>query len=182
LGIKISAPGLDKAVAGSRLLVCGADDNEEVLKEDVMVDLENLLKAITTEDKGVCVQSSTLGSLEALLSFLSDMKIPVAGIAIGPVYRKDVMRASVALEHKKEFACILAFDVVVEKDAQEFADSIGVKIFQADIIYHLFDHFTAYMKVCTSLNPLLIIADLSIRILRKPERPSSLVKPSGRAP
>jgi translation initiation factor 5B len=128
-------------------LVCGADDNEDVLKEDVMVDLENLLKAITTEDKGVCVQSSTLGSLEALLSFLSDMKIPVAGIAIGPVYRKDVMRASVALEHKKEYACILAFDVVVEKEAQEFADNLGVMIFQADIIYHLFDHFTAYMKV-----------------------------------
>lgn len=42
------------------------------------------------------------------------------------------------------YATILAFDVKVERDAQELADSLGVKIFQADIIYHLFNHFMAY--------------------------------------
>lgn len=42
------------------------------------------------------------------------------------------------------YATILAFDVKVERDAQELADSLGVKIFQADIIYHLFDKFMAY--------------------------------------
>ena len=41
---------------------------------------------------------------------------------------------------------ILAFDVKVERDAQEMADSVGVKIFRADIIYHLFDQFTAYQE------------------------------------
>jgi translation initiation factor 5B len=40
----------------------------------------------------------------------------------------------------------LAFDVKIERDAQEMADSMGVKIFQADIIYHLFDRFTAYQE------------------------------------
>lgn len=40
----------------------------------------------------------------------------------------------------------MAFDVKVERDAQELADSLGVKIFQADIIYHLFDKFTAYRE------------------------------------
>lgn len=33
----------------------------------------------------------------------------------------------------------------VEKDAQALADASGVQIFTADIIYHLFDRFTAYM-------------------------------------
>lgn len=42
------------------------------------------------------------------------------------------------------FATILAFDVKIERDAQDLADSLGVKIFQADIIYHLFDKFMAY--------------------------------------
>lgn len=32
----------------------------------------------------------------------------------------------------------------IERDAQEMADSVGVKIFQADIIYHLFDSFMKY--------------------------------------
>lgn len=44
------------------------------------------------------------------------------------------------------YATILAFDVKIERDAQELADSLGVKIFQADIIYHLFDKFTAYRE------------------------------------
>lgn len=47
---------------------------------------------------------------------------------------------------KNRYATILAFDVKVERDAQELADSLGVKIFQADIIYHLFDKFTAYRE------------------------------------
>jgi translation initiation factor 5B len=40
----------------------------------------------------------------------------------------------------------LAFDVKIERDAQELADNLGVKIFQADIIYHLFDKFMAYRE------------------------------------
>lgn len=64
---------------------------------------------------------------------------------IGPVHKKDVMRASVQLEHQPEFATILAFDVKVHSDATELAADLGVRIFTADIIYHLFDQFTAYM-------------------------------------
>lgn len=50
----------------------------------------------------------------------------------------------------RKFACILAFDVTVNKEARELAESMGVRIFSADIIYHLFDQFTAYLKqVCS---------------------------------
>ena len=45
------------------------------------------------------------------------------------------------------WAVILAFDVRVERDAQEMADSLGVKIFVADIIYHLFDNFLKHRAV-----------------------------------
>jgi translation initiation factor 5B len=114
--------------------------------EDVMTDLTDLFESVDKSGKGVCVQASTLGSLEALLSFLKDMKIPVAGINIGPIYKKDVMRASIMLEHNREFATILAFDVKIDKEIQELADQLGVRICRADIIYHLFDQFTAYMK------------------------------------
>ena len=145
-GIKISAADLEKAIAGSRLLVIGPDDDEEEAKEEVMEDLENLLTSIDKSGKGVCVQASTLGSLEALLSFLKDMKIPVSGINIGPVHKKDVIRASVMLERAREYAQLLAFDVTIDRDAEQLAEELGVKIFKADIIYHLFDAFTAYMN------------------------------------
>ena len=57
--------------------------------------------------EGVCVQASTLGSLEALLEFLRSQKepIPVSSIAIGPIHRKDVMRAKVMLEKVPPLCC-----------------------------------------------------------------------------
>lgn len=54
--------------------------------------------------------------------------------------------AYVPKQYYFRYATILAFDVRVERDAQELADSLGVKIFQADIIYHLFDKFMAYRE------------------------------------
>ncbi|CAI2183971.1 5655_t:CDS:10 [Funneliformis geosporum] len=144
LGVKISAQDLEKAIAGSRLMVVGPDDDEDDLKDEIMSDLKSLLSSIDKSGKGVCVQASTLGSLEALLEFLKTSKIPVSGINIGPVHKRDIMRCATMLEKAKEFAVILCFDVKVDKEAQEIAEELGIKIFKADIIYHLFDQFTAY--------------------------------------
>ncbi|CDM26547.1 hypothetical protein DTO013E5_4729 [Penicillium roqueforti] len=149
LGVKIAANDLEHAIAGSRMLVVGPDDDEEDLEEEVMTDLENLLSRVSTDQRGVTVQASTLGSLEALLEFLKVSKIPVANISIGPVYKRDVMMAGTMLEKNKEYAVMLCFDVKVDKDAMAYANEIGVKIFTADIIYHLFDNFTEHMAQIT---------------------------------
>ena len=102
---------------------------------------------IETEPEGVYVMASTLGSLEALLKFLEDSDIPVFGVGIGVVNKLDVKKAAIMLDKKqKEFAVILAFDVKVSADARAEADKLGVKIMTAEIIYHLFDQFTAYNK------------------------------------
>ncbi|CAB4066880.1 EIF5B [Lepeophtheirus salmonis] len=119
-GVKISAKDLEKAIAGLNVLVAYKPDEVDI--------------------------SSTLGSLEALLEFLKSSKVPYAGVKIGPVVKRDVMKASVMLERESKYTIILAFDVKIERDAQEMADSMGVKIFQADIIYHLFDRFAAYQE------------------------------------
>mmetsp|Transcript_10516 Transcript_10516/g.10586 ORF Transcript_10516/g.10586 Transcript_10516/m.10586 type:complete len:176 (+) Transcript_10516:563-1090(+) len=50
--------------------------------------------------------------------------------------------------HFKEFASILAFDVKITPEAQEFADENGIRIFTAEIIYRLFDEFCEYLKKC----------------------------------
>ncbi|XP_076925220.1 uncharacterized protein LOC143587962 [Bidens hawaiensis] len=146
-GIKITAQNLELAVAGTALYVVGPDDDVEEIKESVMDDMRNVMSRIDKSGEGVYVQASTLGSLEALLEFLKTpvVNIPVSGIGIGPVHKKDVMKASVMLEKKKEFATILAFDVKVTPEARELADDIGVKIMVADIIYHLFDQFKRYI-------------------------------------
>merc|ERR1712093_74811 len=147
LGVKISAPGLEGAIAGSRLMVVGPDDDESDIEEEVLSDLGALFKRVEKSGRGVTVQASTLGSLEALLDFLKVSKIPVANVGIGPVFKRDVMNCGTMLEKNKEYAVMLCFDVKIDKEAQLYADEQGIKIFTADIIYHLFDAFTAHMAL-----------------------------------
>lgn len=145
LGVKIVAPGLEKAIAGSRLLVAGPDDDEDDIEDELESDLEKLFSRVERTGRGVSVQASTLGSLEALLDFLKDCKIPVANVGIGPVSKRDIIQTGIMLEKSPDYAVMLCFDVKVEKDAQSHADDNGIKIFTADIIYHLFDQFTKHM-------------------------------------
>ncbi|XP_065836749.1 eukaryotic translation initiation factor 5B-like [Oscarella lobularis] len=145
-GVKICGKDLEKALAGTQVFVAEHPDEVEILKEEQEASFSDSLKSIKLSDKGVYVQASTLGSLEALLEFLKTSKIPYAGVSIGPVHKKDVQKASVMLEHSEQYAVVLAFDVRVEREALELADSLGIKIFTAEIIYHLFDRFMEYRE------------------------------------
>ncbi|KAH6765159.1 eukaryotic translation initiation factor 2 family protein [Perilla frutescens var. frutescens] len=146
-GIKIAAQGLEHTIAGTSIYIVRPHDNVEKIKEAAMKDVKSVMSWIAKSGEGVYVQASTLGSLEALLEFLKTpaINIPVSAISIGPVHKKDVMKASAMLEKRKEYRTILAFDVKVTSDAWELADELGVKIFTADIIYHLFDQFKAHI-------------------------------------
>ena len=148
IGVKIAANDVDRCVAGTRLMVLEAEDDIDHIKEEVMKDLENIDMLLSRDARGVFVQASTIGSLEALIGFLraQDPPIPVAAFGLGPVHKKEIMQASIALEHDREYATVLAFNVDVTREAREMADETGVKIFTAEIIYHLFDHFSAYVK------------------------------------
>ena len=149
-GIKIVANGLEKAIAGTAMLVKEVEEDDiEELKQDASNDVNNIMDTVDRSGHGVWVQASTLGSLEALLDFLKSpaVKIPVAGVALGPVNKRDVMGASVMHERKcPQYATILAFDVPVTDEAKKMCTELDVKLMTADIIYHLFDQFSAYMK------------------------------------
>ena len=47
---------------------------------------------------------------------------------IGPVVRKDVMRASTMLEHEEKYACILAFDVKVDNLRKKYFTSLLILV------------------------------------------------------
>lgn len=53
-------------------------DEVDILREEVSRDLRSALGNIKLQERGVYVQASTLGSLEALLEFLRTSKIPVS--------------------------------------------------------------------------------------------------------
>merc|ERR1719229_726459 len=139
MGVKICAPGLEEAVAGTELYVCGPDDDLEELKEEVSEGFESILADFEKQPTGVYVKASTLGSLEALLTFLGESNIPVFDVGIGEVHSKDVKKASIMKDKKcPEYAVIMAFDVKVNAEAKKLAEKDDVQIMTADIIYHLF--------------------------------------------
>jgi translation initiation factor 5B len=110
MGVKITAQNLEHAIAGTSIKIVGPDDDLEDMKEQAMADIEDIMDSIPHNQHGVHVQASTLGALEALLEFLKHPsgakgdieEIPVSGISIGPVHKKDVLRASLQVDHKKE--------------------------------------------------------------------------------
>jgi len=151
MGLKISAPNLDSAVAGSAIYLVESEENEERARAQIEKDLNEVKSKVELQLMGVGVAASTLGSLEALLLFLKQSEIPVSHVSVGPVSKDDVTKAMKAAladdpnKRKKEFSCMLVFDVKVLADAQQYAETNGVKIFCANIIYHLFKMFTDYV-------------------------------------
>lgn len=77
-GVKIAAKELEKAIAGLNLFVAHKQDEVDIIKEEVAKELKSALSNIKLQERGVYVQASTLGSLEALLEFLRTSKIPVS--------------------------------------------------------------------------------------------------------
>lgn len=57
----------------------------------------------------------------------------MSGINIGPVFKRDIMRAGTMLEKAPEFAVMLAFDVPIDKEAERLAEETGVKIFKGSL-------------------------------------------------
>ena len=111
-----------------------------------MDDVNSIYSQVDKNGEGLFVQASTLGSLEALLSHLRDKNIKVSQVGIGPVHRKDVIAISHMVEKDIRYAVILAFDVPITEEAAHAAEEMKVKIYPANIIYHLTDAYEAYIK------------------------------------
>jgi len=146
MGCKIAAPGLEGAIAGSELFVASNPDEVEELKSKVVADVESILGKVDKTQDGLLVQASTLGSLEALLSFLESKEIPVCSVGIGPLYRRDLLPIQQIAQRNPKFAVALAFNVEISQEAQRYAQENDIKIFNAEIIYHLTDMYDSYLK------------------------------------
>ena len=153
MGIRIFALDLDNALAGSPLHVYQTDEEAEKFTSEIRQDFNSIIKDyLSKSGTGIMVQASTLGSLEAILSYLHDKKIPIAAVGLGHLQKKDVLKLNTIHAKNeniyKENLTILAFDIKVHPEAKQYAEDNDIKIFSADIIYHLFDSYVAYEKQC----------------------------------
>jgi translation initiation factor 5B len=143
-GVKIAAPNLDLALAGSALY--GVPHGKNVKEYSRMIEEEVEKLRIQTDRNGVILKTDTLGSLEAITNALSNYNIPLRLADVGDVSKRDIAEAEAVWVDDRLLAAVLAFNVRVLPDAEEEASNAGIKIFKAEIIYHLIDDYVRWSE------------------------------------
>jgi len=140
-GIKIVAPNLEDALAGSSLFVVPKGEDPEPFIRMVGDEVEKL--RIKTDIDGVVLKTDTLGSLEALTALLTNSNVAVRLADVGDISRREVVEAEVVQLHDPILGVILGFNVKLLPDAEEEVGKKGVTVFQSNVIYRLIEE---YMK------------------------------------
>jgi len=143
-GVKISAPNLEEALAGSPLYVIPREDLINEYEKKVVEEIKSII--IKTDNVGVVVKADTLGTLEAVVGALMKENIPVRLADVGPVSRSDVIEASIVSRSKPEYGVIIAFNVKTLPEAEEYLTKCGVKVFSHNIIYRLIEEYVTWLQ------------------------------------
>ena len=173
-GVKIVAPKLEQAIAGTTLYLANTEEQIENSKKAIQEEwrtiydkmpimcsvcekvsprvefIENCqkgtCKGAIEEKNGVVIKADTVGGLEALAFELFKLKIPVRQASVGPVNKKDILMAKSIKDPLNR--AILGFST---KPNNEVADELKgddseIKFFSGSIIYHILDSFEEWRE------------------------------------
>ncbi len=143
-GVKIVAPDIEGALAGTSLYVIPSEEEREKYENLVAEEVERI--RISTDINGIVLKTDTLGSLEAIAEALQRNNVPIRIADVGDVSKRDVTEAMVVKENEPLYGVILAFNVKILPDAAEEAKNRNIKIFQHNIIYHLTEEYLEWVK------------------------------------
>ena len=138
-GVKIAAPGLEAALAGSPLYAAPKGKNTKEYARMIEDEVEKL--RIKTEKSGIVLRTDTLGSLEAVTETLGRHGIQIRLADIGDVTKRDIVEVEALGPEDRLLAVILAFNVKILPDAEEEAKVASIPIFKSDIIYHMLEDY-----------------------------------------
>ncbi len=143
-GVKIVAPGLEEAIPGGPIYALSEGASPDQLIAKVREEVESV--KVTSDKLGVVIKADTLGALEAIVTELHQCGVPIRIGDIGDVSRREVLAADVVKGSAPTLGVVLSFNVKVLPDAYDEAARSGVKIFQDNIIYHLIEDYTMWVK------------------------------------
>ena len=141
-GVKIAAPGLEEAIAGSPILVA---KDEQAAKEEIERELQAI--KIDTEAAGVIVKADALGSLEAIVNLFKVAGIPIKKADVGKITTRDLLAAETVKKENRYLGCIFAFNIAVEEDVKTEAKARNIALFNSDIIYKLEEDYSDWKKI-----------------------------------
>ena len=138
-GVKISAPELDKVVAGMPLRSCLPGEIEKV-KEEIKKEVEEVV--IETDKQGIVIKADSLGSLEALVKILKEKNIEIKKASIGSISKKDISDAEINYEKEPLQSAVLGFNVELMPEVK----AGNAKVLCNDIIYKLIEDFEKWQQ------------------------------------
>ncbi len=141
-GVKIAAPSLEFALAGSPLYAVPKGKNAKEYARMIEEEVQKL--RIQTDRSGIVLKTDTLGSLEAISSSLQNYSVPIRLADVGDVSKRDIVEAEAVSVDDRLLSVVLAFNVRVLPDAEQEAQVASIPIFKADIIYHLIEEYTRW--------------------------------------
>ena len=173
-GVKIVAPKLEQAIAGTTLYLANTEEQIENSKKAIQEEWRTIYdkmpimcsvcekvsprvefieecqkgtcKGAIEEKNGVVIKADTVGGLEALAFELFKLKIPVRQASVGPVNKKDILMAKSIQDPLNRV--ILGFST---KPNNEVADELKgddseIIFFNGSIIYHILDSFEEWRE------------------------------------
>ena len=173
-GVKIVAPKLEQAIAGTTLYLANTDEQISIAKSAIQEEWRGIYdkmpvmcsvcnkissrlefveqcqngtcRGAVEEKNGVVIKADTVGGLEALAFELFKLKIPVRQASVGPVNKKDILMAKSIQEPLNKV--ILGFSTKANNEvADELkADNSEIKFFSGSIIYHILDSFEEWRE------------------------------------
>ena len=168
-GVKIVAPKLENAIAGTTLHLANTEEQKAEAEQSIREEWRGIYdkmpimcsvckkvsprvefitncqngtcKGAIEEKDGVVIKADTVGGLEALAFELFKLKIPVRQATVGPVNKKDILMAKSIQDPLNQ--AILGFST---KPNTEVADELSsddseIAFFSGSIIYHIIDAF-----------------------------------------
>ncbi|PIN73636.1 translation initiation factor IF-2 [Candidatus Woesearchaeota archaeon CG10_big_fil_rev_8_21_14_0_10_45_16] len=145
-GVKIAAPGLDKAVAGMPIRACSGKPEEiEALKEEVQQEIGEVISD-ESEEQGVMIKADTIGGLEALQTLLKEKNIPISSSFLGDVSKKDLSHLESLKEADEFTGVLLGFNIKVPADLDEIIKAKNLKLITHDVIYKTIEDYEKYVE------------------------------------
>lgn len=141
-GIKISAPGLEKAIAGSPVASVRNEEDIDAIKRELQKSVEEV--EFEVQGEGVMLKADTLGSLEALIHILKKKSIPIKKAEVGTILRKDIIAIESVKDPLKKV--IIAFNVPVDELARKEALDKKIKMIESNIIYRLVEEYEKFVE------------------------------------
>ncbi|MBI2102735.1 translation initiation factor IF-2 [Candidatus Woesearchaeota archaeon] len=145
-GVKIAAPGLDKAVAGMPLRSCsGKEEDIARLKEEVQQEIGEVLVQ-ESDEVGVIIKADTIGGLEALKVLLQEKQVPISSANLGTITKRDISQVESIRDKNEFYGILLGFNVSIPPDIEEYCKVKGLKVIAHDVIYKVIEDYEQHIS------------------------------------